>query len=67
MRLPFTLLLTLALSAAHAQPWVQLMLDPATDLHTVKQAFDEAWEGRAYEKGKGWKQFQRWYWFMDQR
>ena len=67
MRLLFTLLLTLALSAAHAQPWVQLMLDPATDLHTVKQAFDEAWEGRAYEKGKGWKQFQRWYWFMDQR
>jgi len=67
MRLPFTLVLTLALSAAHAQAWVQLMLDPATDLHTVKQAFDEAWEDRAYEKGKGWKQFQRWYWFMDQR
>ncbi len=67
MRLPTTLLLTFALSALHAQSWVDLMLDPATDLHTVKQAFDSAWDGRAYEKGKGWKQFQRWYWFMDQR
>jgi hypothetical protein len=67
MRLLPALLLLLTIHTSHAQTWVEQMLDPATDLHTVKQSFDQAWEGRSYQKGKGWKQFHRWYWFMDQR
>ncbi|MBK7383595.1 MAG: hypothetical protein IPI81_09705 [Flavobacteriales bacterium] len=50
-----------------AQSWVSLMLDDSTNIHAVKEAFDDAWQDRPYEKGKGWKQFQRWYWFNDQR
>ena len=67
MRLLPALLLLLTVPTSYAQTWVEQMLDPATDLHTVKQSFDQAWEGRSYQKGKGWKQFHRWYWFMDQR
>lgn len=67
MRRTALLFLCFACSTARAQHWVDLMLDPTTDLHTVKEAFDQAWEGRAYQKGKGWKQFHRWYWFMEQR
>ncbi len=50
-----------------AQQWVDLLMDDSTNVHTVKEAFDAAWEGRPYQKGKGWKQFQRWYWFNEQR
>jgi photosystem II stability/assembly factor-like uncharacterized protein len=67
MRLSAIILLLFATHQLSAQRWVDLMLDPGTDLHTVKQAFDAEWEGVPYRKGKGWKQFHRWYWFMDQR
>lgn len=50
-----------------AQQWTELLMDDSTNIHAVKAAFDAAWEGRPYEKGKGWKQFQRWYWFNEQR
>lgn len=62
--IPILLLMTLS---ARGQQWVDLMMDDTTNIHVVKAAFDEAWEGRPYVKGKGWKQFQRWYWFMEQR
>jgi photosystem II stability/assembly factor-like uncharacterized protein len=61
------LFLLFSLPSARAQLWVDLMLDGETNLHDVKAAFDAEWEGRGYERGKGWKQFQRWYWFWDQR
>ncbi len=57
----------LTLPTLFAQSWVDLMLDEQTNIYDVKEAFDEAFEGRSYKRGKGWKQFQRWYWFMDQR
>lgn len=50
-----------------AQAWVELMMDGTTNIHEVKAEFDAYWDGRPYQKGKGWKQFQRWHWFMDQR
>ncbi|MBX2980031.1 MAG: hypothetical protein KF905_12105 [Flavobacteriales bacterium] len=68
MRTLATGLLLLSVSAPTlAQQWVDLMMDDATNLHEVKAAFDAEWEGRGYERGKGWKQFQRWYWFHEQR
>jgi hypothetical protein len=50
-----------------AQHWVDLMLDEQTNVQEVKAAFDAHWQGRTVARGKGWKQFQRWYWFMEQR
>ncbi len=55
------------MNASVAQSWVDMLMDDSTNIHVVKSAFDQAWEGRTYAKGKGWKQFQRWYWFNDQR
>jgi hypothetical protein len=57
----------LVATISQAQQWVDLMMDDSTNIHTVKEAFDAYWEGRPYQKGKGWKQFQRWYWFQEQR
>ncbi|MBK9148069.1 MAG: hypothetical protein IPM12_09690 [Flavobacteriales bacterium] len=65
--LPF--LLTAAISPQYctAQAWVELMLDESVPIHEVKAAFDAHWQGQPYERGQGWKQFQRWHWFMEQR
>jgi photosystem II stability/assembly factor-like uncharacterized protein len=57
----------LSIAPCQAQHWVELLEDGHTPLPQVKAAFDSAWAGRAYVRSKGWKQFQRWYWFMDQR
>ncbi|MBK9177011.1 MAG: hypothetical protein IPM46_11910 [Flavobacteriales bacterium] len=62
--------LLLAFSCIHhatAQRWVDLLLDDESNLQEVKAAFDEEWQGRSYQRGRGWKQFNRWYWFMEQR
>ena len=65
----FCILLVTLLSSftIQAQQWVDLMFDENANIHEVKEAFDAEWEGRSYERGKGWKQFHRWYWAMEQR
>ena len=66
--LPYLLCPALLLgTTAHGQEWVELMMDGSSNVHAVKAAFDAEWEGRSYERGQGWKQFQRWYWSMEQR
>ncbi len=50
-----------------AQTWVDLLLDENAPVPQVKAAFDAHWAGRPYSRSKGWKQFQRWYWFNEQR
>lgn len=69
MRQPIPALFALFLSApaAQAQQWVEYMFDDSRSIHEAKAAFDAHWQGRPFERGQGWKQFQRWYWFMEQR
>ncbi len=50
-----------------AQTWVDMMLDSERNFYEVQEAFNEEWQGRSYERGKGWKQFKRWEYFMEQR
>lgn len=50
-----------------AQIWVDMMEDGETNFHKVQAAFNQAWEGREYEKGQGWKQYKRWEYFMEPR
>ncbi len=66
LSIPLALCL-LAPVVGSAQAWVDLMLDGSINLHTVEEEFNAYWQGRPYQKGKGWKQYQRWHWFMDQR
>lgn len=52
---------------AQNQDWIEQMQDPSVNFYTVQQSFEEAWNERAYEKGKGWKQYKRWEAFMQER
>jgi PKD repeat protein len=53
---------------AQNQPqWLRLWNDPSTNVYDVVREFDSEFEGKALEKGKGWKQFKRWEAFMDPR
>ena len=49
------------------QEYVRLMEDKTSNFYDIQQAFNEHWDGKAYEKGKGWKQFKRWEYFMEPR
>jgi PKD repeat protein len=54
--------------AGSAQNWVDMMNDPNVNFYDVQQAFNEYWQDKdSTEKGKGWKQFKRWEWFMEPR
>ena len=58
--LPYLLCPALLFSTtARGQEWVELMMDGSTNVHTVKAAFDAEWQGRTYERGQGWKQWNR--------
>lgn len=51
-----------------AQNWVEMMEDPNTNFYDIQAAFNQYWAGKDHtEKGKGWKQFKRWEWFMEPR
>ena len=69
MRNLLTAVLLAASAAAHAQQpeWLRLWNDPSTNVYDVVREFDSEFEGKALEKGKGWKQFKRWEAFMDPR
>ncbi|MFO0362449.1 MAG: MopE-related protein, partial [Flavobacteriales bacterium] len=43
------------------------MEDPAVNYFDVQESFRQEWLGKPIERGKGWKQFQRWQWFMTPR
>jgi hypothetical protein len=65
-----SILIFLFLSASlslNAQKWVELMNDPTVNFYDIQDAFYEEWDGIDYERGKGWKQFKRWEWYMEPR
>lgn len=68
-RLLLALLATFSCASINAQTndWVDQMMDPSVNFYTVQQSFEEYWEGREVEKGKGWKQFKRWEAYMEPR
>ena len=47
--------------------WAKTMMDGNAKLADIKAEFDAQWDGKEYEKGQGWKQFQRWYNFWETR
>ncbi len=57
--------------AAHAQPWMyELSRRKSTSdfsFFEIQEAFNQYWQGREIEKGKGFKQFRRWEYFMESR
>ena len=54
-------------SLVFAQSWIDLMQEPNQNFYQTQDAFNNFWEGKSIEKGKGWKQFKRWENFMEPR
>ncbi len=69
MRQTITLLVSLFLlnNISNAQEYVRLMENQNANFYDIQKAFNEHWDGKSYEKGKGWKQFKRWEYFMEPR
>lgn len=66
----FLLLFVLWLTAqgVFAQSWTEMMADPTVNFYEVQDAFDAYWKDKDHtQKGKGWKAFKRWEWFVEQR
>lgn len=65
-----TLVLTacIAFSASsYGQQWVDMMVEPNANFFEIQKEFNKEWEGKSYERGKGWKQFKRWEYFWEMR
>ena len=50
-----------------AQSWIDKMQDPTHNFYDTQNDFEEFWENKTIEKGKGWKQFKRWENFIKPR
>ncbi len=65
-------LITLSLNGLKAQNWAEKMSDNQSSFFEAQKAFNEYWAGKNIKassviKGKGWKPFKRWEWFMKSR
>lgn len=49
------------------QDWVAMMKDTNANFYDIKAAFDSYWKDKTYERGNGYKAFQRWAWFTEPR
>ncbi len=75
MRSLLAVAITLMLSGAYGQEalqdptsnWAHKMLQPESTFKEICDAFYSEWEGKSYERGKGWKQFHRWENFWESR
>jgi PKD repeat protein len=50
-----------------AQDWVTKMNDTTSSFYDIKASFDNYWKEKPYERGKGFKAFNRWAWFTEPR
>lgn len=60
-------ILSFGFTAFPQNSWVELMQDPQANFYDIKSSFENYWDGREIEKGKGWKQFKRWEYFIEPR
>ena len=63
----FLLILSTSISFYHAQEYVRLMEEQNVNFYDIQESFNDHWGNKEYEKGKGWKQFKRWEYFMEPR
>ena len=68
MRFLLAILCVSSLSFVPAQSdWAAMMDDEQVGFYEVQSAFNTYWESHTIEKGKGFKQFKRWEYFMEPR
>jgi hypothetical protein len=61
------IILFFSFGSTFSQLWVEMMHDPNANFYDIQQEFNNYWENRPIEKGKGWKQFKRWEEYMEPR
>lgn len=49
------------------QKWTEMMRDPNANYYDIVKEFDNYWKDKTYERGKGYKAFKRWQWFVEPR
>ena len=54
-------------SSLFAQQWVDMLHNPDVNFYSLQQEFNNYWNGKEMEKGKGWKQFKRYENFVEPR
>ncbi|MBN2613438.1 MAG: T9SS type A sorting domain-containing protein [Bacteroidales bacterium] len=71
MRHIYVIILLSITLIANTQPWMyELSKKKSTreyNFFEIRDAFNRYWEDKSVEKGKGFKQFKRWEYFMEQR
>ncbi len=61
----FTLLIS---KACFSQAWFEMMQEPGRNFYEIQSAFNEYWKDKDItEKGKGYKPFKRWEYFVEKR
>ena len=63
----YLLILIILPQLLFSQQWVEDMLNPNNNFYDIQKEFNDYWENKTIEKGKGWKQFKRWENFIEQR
>jgi photosystem II stability/assembly factor-like uncharacterized protein len=66
LRCTFLIFMFISCHLLRAQQWIEMM-DAGVDFYTIRDSFNQLWDNVPYERGKGYKQFKRWEWFMEQR
>lgn len=62
------ILFSLSLQFSNAQEWyINLDESQKNDFESLSKSFDQYWQGKEYEKGRGIKQFERWRHYWDER
>jgi hypothetical protein len=66
-KLIYGILAIVLCQTVNAQEWTRMMQDPNANFYDIVKEFDNYWKDRPYERGKGYKAFKRWQWFMEPR
>ncbi len=61
------LIISILTVKSNAQEYSRLMEQQNTNFYDIQSSFNKFWDGKSVEKGKGWKQFKRWEYFMEPR
>ena len=64
-RLFYILFLIVYIHKVHAQPW--LSDGGSHNFFAIQKEFNDYWQNKTVERGKGWKQFKRWEWYWQDR
>jgi subtilisin-like proprotein convertase family protein/photosystem II stability/assembly factor-like uncharacterized protein len=67
MRVTVLIITCIITNIIFAQEWIEKWEDPNANFYDIQKSFNTYWKGKEIERGKGWKQFRRWEYFMEPR